>query len=707
MVELIHNTLSKGSHLFLEASTGTGKTISSLAGLLPILEAEEGLRLLYLVRTNSQQQQVMTELATIKDQLGVALPAVALQGRSTLCPQADHDPELASSNADERSRLCGRLKTEAVCALSGDTRTGTALPGQTVAAVDDGKPEGGCGYFRRLYAGGPELVEKWSKDYLTAEALVARARAANICPYELNKLRLARARVIVAPYIFFFQPFIRRHLLEWLGSRVEDLIIVVDEAHNLPDYACQLASMRLGLPSILAAAREADSYGLALPEGKPVPPLLQALEAAMEALADRYVPPDEQEGLLPHQTLGWDSGLPTLETELMELAGATLRTLHKQAEGLVMLGAAVKEQKLSRGRRPRSYLGVVGGFLNHWLANAELHQVRLVANSPELALESACLDPSVVTSVLNRTAGALLMSGTLSPMGHYRDLLGLSPDSGLATYPSPFPSKNRAAHYLLDVTTRYAELNSDPKLWDLLQDRLITTLQAFKGNAAVFYPSYNLLERSLEGLRAAAPATAATASSSQGSQLAASAGSASIAAPATSASATTASTPAIAGAPTTAHAAIAPVTTGLSKPLYVERSGMEQEELMSTVETFKADTNSVLLGVMGGRLAEGIDYPDTTLELAILFGIPYSPPSARQRALVTYYDLKFVGRGWEYAVKAPATRKLLQAAGRLIRGPEDRGLCIILDKRAAGFKGYIEDLRAVADPVDAVREFFG
>jgi len=630
MVEQIHNTLSQGQHLLLEAATGTGKTVSALSALLPLLESKEQLRVLYLVRTNSQQQQVMVELSAIREQVGTDLPAVALQGRSTLCPQADNDPELARSNAEERSRLCTRLKNRAA------------------AAIDEGAEEGGCGYYRRLYAGGPELVDRWSREYLTAEAFLARTRAAGICPYELNKLRLARARVVVAPYIFYFQPFIRRHLMEWLGARPSELVVVVDEAHNLPDYACSLASMRLGLPSLLGATREADRYGLALPEGQPVPPLLQALEAAMEALADRYIPKDEHEGLLPHQPLGWDSGLPTLETELMELAGTTLRTLHKQAEGLVMLGAAVRERKLARGRRPRSYLGVVGDFLNHWLANAEMHQVRLVADRPDLSLESACLDPSVVTSVLNQTSGALLMSGTLSPMGHYRDLLGLPPDSGLATYPSPFPAENRAANYLLDVTTRYAELTSDPQLWKGLQDHLLATLSAFTGNAAVFYPSYNLLERSLEDLR----------------------------------------------------------MRGLAKPLYIEQAGMEQEELMSTVETFKSDTNSVLLGVMGGRLAEGIDYPDTALELALLFGIPYSPPSARQRALVTYYDLKFVGRGWEYAVKAPAVRKLLQAAGRLIRGPEDRGLCLILDKRAAGFKGYIDGLRAVADPVDAVQDFF-
>ena len=77
------------------------------------------------------------------------------------------------------------------------------------------------------------------------------------------------------------------------------------------------------------------------------------------------------------------------------------------------------------------------------------------------------------------------------------------------------------------------------------------------------------------------------------------------------------------------------------KKKYEEKRGMHHDELMNTVHGFKSETEDALLaGVMGGRLAEGIDYPDTSLELAIIVGIPYPVPGARQKALERYYEGK-------------------------------------------------------------------
>ena len=95
---------------------------------------------------------------------------------------------------------------------------------------------------------------------------------------------------------------------------------------------------------------------------------------------------------------------------------------------------------------------------------------------------------------------------------------------------------------------------------------------------------------------------------------------------------------------------------------------------------------------MGGRISEGIDFPAEQLEIAVIVGIPYPKPTARQRGLQNYYDLKF-GKGWEYTVQAPAARKMLQAIGRLIRNETDRGIVVILDKRAPRFHRYIKEMR--------------
>ncbi len=131
---------------------------------------------------------------------------------------------------------------------------------------------------------------------------------------------------------------------------------------------------------------------------------------------------------------------------------------------------------------------------------------------------------------------------------------------------------------------------------------------------------------------------------------------------------------------------------------------MSQPDLMGMVNEFK-ENGGVLLSVIGGRISEGMDFPGEELEVAIVVGIPYPKPTARQRGLQHYYDLKF-GKGWDYTVKAPAVRKLLQATGRLVRSEEDLGAAVILDERAAHFRQYIEDLKLTADVSRSVNDFF-
>jgi DNA excision repair protein ERCC-2 len=107
---------------------------------------------------------------------------------------------------------------------------------------------------------------------------------------------------------------------------------------------------------------------------------------------------------------------------------------------------------------------------------------------------------------------------------------------------------------------------------------------------------------------------------------------------------------------------------------------------------------------MGGRISEGLDFPAEELEIAVIVGIPYPKPTARPRGLQRYYDVKF-RKGWEYTVEAPTARKLLQSIGRLIRDETDRGVAIILDRRAPRFKKYIKDLTESEDLIKDIDGF--
>jgi len=64
-------------------------------------------------------------------------------------------------------------------------------------------------------------------------------------------------------------------------------------------------------------------------------------------------------------------------------------------------------------------------------------------------------------------------------------------------------------------------------------------------------------------------------------------------------------------------------------------------------------------------------------------------------------------KGWEYTVQAPTARKLLQAIGRLIRDEKDKGVAIILDRRAPRFKPYLKELGKSIDIMKEIESTIG
>ena len=132
---------------------------------------------------------------------------------------------------------------------------------------------------------------------------------------------------------------------------------------------------------------------------------------------------------------------------------------------------------------------------------------------------------------------------------------------------------------------------------------------------------------------------------------------------------------------------------------------MTQDELMATVHNFKLGNCAVMFSVMGGRVSEGIDFPDRELEIAILVGIPFPKPTAKQKSLLNYYDIKF-GKGWEYTVKAPTVRKMMQSIGRLLRRETDRGVALILDSRMVQLKMEIPEARLSTEYMIEIEDFF-
>ena len=627
IVESIRNCLEKRKHLVLESGTGSGKTICALSAVLPFARDNEK-KIVYATRTNAQQRQVILEFRAIKKSFPTetqGMLAVALQGRSHMCLLVRNNPSLEKGSADELARLCAQEKKKAR------------------------RNEDGCEFFRNCIRNIEEIDKaiEWIKENLPlAEEVLKYCEERKICPYEISRNLVGDALMVVVPYIYVFDSTLRNLLLDWLGVSEEDVILIIDEAHNLPDYLRDLMSTYLSMYALNNCLNEVENHGdISILQGKlSIYEFVEKAKTTLEELRKEFLGElndEEKDALLPPGSF--------IE-ELFEKIDVDTKEINLVIDALIAYGEQVKRLKESEGKLPRSYIYRLGEFLSVWNTAHEDFYIRLIVdqtNGKNPRLELYCLDPSVGGEIIHRFYTSIHMSGTLSPLDEYKDSLGLPEDTDLISFPSPFQRKNRKVIYVGNVTTKYDELKQKHQLMDRIESYICSICNSFKRNTIVFFPSFELMNAFLDRK----------------------------------------------------------ITEKISRKVYVEKREMKQSELMDIVRDFKSSKGSILFSVIGGRISEGMDFPAEELEIAIVVGIPYPKPTARQRGLQRYYQKKF-GKGWEYTVKAPTARKLLQAIGRLIRSETDRGIAIILDRRAPRFRGYIRDLTLTRNPVHDIEKFF-
>ena len=612
LAEIISSACDSRAHLVVESGTGTGKTVCALSACAEFCKSR-GKKLLYLTRTNSQQRQVMFELRQISERMSVF--GVALQGRRNMCPLARSDSDLSMGTPEELSKVCSERKARV---LRGD--------------------EGACKFYAATISEDLQPVMRYARDELpTAEEFAAYCTDRDLCPYEVSKLHVPAADVVTVPYIMFFDSFIRHALLDWMACSLPDIVLVVDEAHNLPSYARELESATLSSVALKLSEKEVDEFGdPEVADGVSLRDFLSMMMEILDSTVEEYL--IDEDGIIPQSHI---------EEELMFRTRMTSRGIDGLLSQTVNFGEMVRDHRKLSGKLPRSYVHGMAGFLVFWRGLEEGEYVKLITETDARAFEAFCLDAAIACKPALECHASIHMSGTLKPLEDYRATTGLPKDSRLAEIPSPFPPENRLVLFVDDVTTKYEDIERDESMVERIAEHISDLVSGVKRSTIVFYPSYALMERISRN---------------------------------------------------TARAST-------DRSVYFEKRDMDQGDLMKAVGEFKLSPGKALLhAVAGGRLSEGMDFPGAEMEVAVIAGIPYPKPTAKQRALQHFCELRF-GNGWEHSVKAPTARKLQQAIGRLIRSETDRGVAVILDKRAAQFHDTVRAKRA-SDPLEEVRGFF-
>ena len=589
LIALVKRALTSRKHAVIEAPTGTGKTV---AVLYPVLEyaLKRNLKVLYLTRTKTQQDRVLSEMKRFP-----GIPAIGIRGRNELCPVISSSDELLSGTPEELSRLCGRMKPE-------------------------------CAYYRKLNDINTNEFLSWLHTSAhTVGDLHSRLMSEGVCSYEVIKRFMSDTVLVTVPYIYFFSPHIQSHLLRWMGVELEELVVVVDEAHNLPDFARELRSFDISERSLDMVAAEVREFEI----DRDIPNIMDFLEYVREVMY-RLAENVNDDAVVPSESF---------KMHLHMLSGMNFPDILNLARDMVTFGDIVKEKKLEMKKLPRSYLHRFGAFISLWMETMDDDLVRLVIRDNGVRLQMYSLDPSPVTSILNNTFISVHISGTLRPLDDYVRQVSLPDDTLTSVVTYDIYLRRRAVFYVSGVSTRYADRSTD------VMDRLSAYLHdiiRLKKRTIVFFPSYSIMRDFLS-----------------------------------------------------AH---------FSGEAVLDDPNISTAELMNKMKSFFVDSVPVFT-VIGGRISEGMDFPDNTLDVVVIVGIPYPRPTAQNHALINYYDVKLGdGYGWEIAVAAPTARKLLQTIGRLIRSEDDCGVAVILDERAVHFKKEI-DMKFTEAPAEDIKKF--
>jgi len=436
----MYEALEAGGIILAQAPTGMGKTDAALAAALTY-----GLRgdatVLFLTPKTSQHRIAVQAASGISRKYSLDFRGVDLVGKRHMCT----DATTSRAKGEEFYLSCQRKRKDAACPHYGNTRGYSKM--QEARSTHA---------FETLAAALPAGV-------LSHAEIVSLAREKGMCGHELGMRIGSVSRLIIADYSQLFVPSMRDLFLRKLGKKIEELVIIVDEAHNVAPRVRDYLSSSINSFVLSRAAKEAAKLQSPLP--------LREFAAKFDSWADGELEGGTEKPVEREAFLSLLPGEPAaLSIACEDLGIEFLQQTEKQSSALLDLSA----------------------FLSLW-GEEDDSSVRLLRNTKRVgySLSKKCLDPAPFTRILNNARAAILMSGTLLPLAMHRDVLALDPArSVMKEYSSPFSPLNRINIIAKGFTTKFSR--RDEAEYTRMGAEISKIIAAVPGNTALFFPSFGV-----------------------------------------------------------------------------------------------------------------------------------------------------------------------------------------------------------------------
>lgn len=241
-------------------------------------------------------------------------------------------------------------------------------------------------------------------------------------------------------------------------------------------------------------------------------------------------------------------------------------------------------------------------------------------------LKLFCVSPAVnLQECLDKGRSTIFFSATLLPIQYYKKLLSTKEDNYAVYAQTVFGEQQRFLAVGADVSSKYTRRTEGE--FQKIASYIHQAAQGKQGNYIVFFPSYKMMGQVWESFLA-----------------------------------------------------IGGILGEMD--CICQESGMGEREREAFLDAFSVKREKTLVAfcVMGGIFAEGIDLKGKSLIGVLIVGTGLPQISNEREILKDFYQQR-EGLGFEYAFRYPGMNKVLQAAGRVIRTSEDRGIILLLDER--------------------------
>ncbi len=442
----VRKAVEEGRHLAAHAPTGIGKTAAVISSSLEYA-LENNKTIFFLTPKHTHHTIVVDTLQRIKQKFRINFVVVDIIGKQWTCPH-----KVGDLDSREFNEFCRALKKDERCDYYKNVRK------------------------RTLSGNARGVMERIKEEPMHSEEISRLCSRNMLCPYEVCVEVGKHATVVVCDYFHVFSPKVRQAFFLKLNKNLHNSILIIDEAHNLPDRVRKLLSHKLTEYSLKRAVKEANFLGYDTLSDD-----FRNMIKTLKEIGEGMNEGDEK-------TVG-------REEFMNSLVDRVERDYTEFTDSVDDLG----EEVLKFPNRHRSYAKWISRFLERW-CGGDTGYARILRRDAVFSLSYTCLDPSISSSEIFREAySSIFMSGTLVPLDMYSDVLDLKPDrTVLREYPSPFPRENRLMIIVPGVTTRYSRRSDFMyRKYAHIIDR---TVKEIPGNAAIFFPAYRILDSVREHL---------------------------------------------------------------------------------------------------------------------------------------------------------------------------------------------------------------